>query len=68
MAYLGGETREQPASSKSKRALITLTGTYGPCDRAVWDMTPGRVAFLAGGEAFYQPPGSIPPRPSPPGN
>ena len=60
MAYLGSETREQPASSKSNRALIMLTGTCGPGDGAVWDVTPDHVAFLAGGEAFYQPPGSIP--------
>ena len=42
MAYLGSETREQPASSKSTRALIMLTGTSGPGGGAVWDVTPAR--------------------------
>ena len=37
-----------------------LTGTCGPCGGAVWDVTPGSVAFLAGGEASCRPPGSIP--------
>ena len=40
MAYPDGETREQSALSRSKRALIMLTGTYGPGDGAVWDVTP----------------------------
>ena len=40
MAYTDGETREQSASSRSKRALIMLTGTYGPGDGVVWDVTP----------------------------
>ena len=44
MAYPDGETREQPPSSKSKRALIMLTGTCGPGDGAVWDVTPGHAA------------------------
>ena len=37
-----------------------LTGTCGLGDGAVCHVTPGHVAFLAGGEAFCQPPGSIP--------
>jgi len=59
MDYPGGETREQSASSRSKRALVMLTGTYGPGDSVAWAVTqprgiPGRR------EAFCQPPGSIP--------
>jgi hypothetical protein len=42
-----------------------LTSAYGPAT-AVLDVTRGSVAFLAGEEAFCQPPGSI--TASPPGN
>ena len=47
MAYTGSETREQPASSKSTRALIMLTGTSGPGGGAVWDVTPARPGGAA---------------------
>jgi len=53
MAYLGGETREQPTSSKSKRTLIIDPGTLedrlraaGFADARV-DVAGDRVRFAA---------------------